>query len=76
MTWSHNIGSSKAIALLLCIVILKKDVPRLGMLSSTGSSPNQNLNQWFFQNRNEPLIRLNDFGMSLRQEGSTSTQDM
>jgi hypothetical protein len=35
MTWSHNIGSSKAIALLLCIVILKKDVPRLGMLLST-----------------------------------------
>jgi hypothetical protein len=49
MTWSHNIGSSKAIALLLCIVILKKNVQRLGMLSSTKV-------EIFTQSEFEPMV--------------------
>jgi hypothetical protein len=34
MTPLRNIGSSRAVTWLLCIVIFKKDVPRLGMPSS------------------------------------------
>jgi hypothetical protein len=49
MTWSHNIGSSKAVALLLCIVILKKNVQRLGMLSSTKV-------EIFTQSEFEPMV--------------------
>jgi hypothetical protein len=30
-----------------------------------GFSPNQSMNQWLFQNKNEPLIRLSDLKKNL-----------
>ncbi len=79
VTGLHNISCSKATAWLLCIAIFKRDAPRSSLASSRRvgiSTSNQNLNQWFFQNRNEPLIRVSNPKKCLQQEGSTSTKDI
>lgn len=79
VTRLHNISCFKATAWLLCIVILKRDAPRSSLASSKRveiSTRNQNLNQWFFQKRNEPLVRVSDPRKCPRQEGSTSTNDI
>jgi hypothetical protein len=75
----HNISCSKATTWLLCTVISKRDVPRSSLASSRKveiSTSNQNLNKWFFQNRNEPLIRVSDPRKCPQQESSTNTKDI
>ncbi len=79
VTRLDNISCSKTVAWSLCIVILKRDPPRssLGSSRKVGiSTSNQNLNQWFFQNKNEPLVKVIDPRKCPRQEGSTNTKDM
>jgi hypothetical protein len=57
---------------------LKRDAPRSSLASSKKveiSTSNQNLNQWFFQNRNEPLVRASDPRKCPQQKGSANTND-
>ncbi len=39
-------------------------------------SPDQNLSQWFSQNKNEPLVRLSDRGKCFQEKDSTNTKDI